>query len=79
MGVAHSLLWLLAFNCAYLGLFAFVPFSIGSSVVAAARRYVDAPAFTLLSRVVPTNIVSVLREISVTAAQVGFRNFRAQI
>ena len=46
-----------------------MPFSIGSSVVAAARRYVDAPASQLLSHVVPTNVVSVLREISVTAAE----------
>ena len=35
----RNLLWLLAFNGAYLGLFAFVPFSIGSSLVAAAARY----------------------------------------
>ena len=35
----RNLLWLLAFNCAYLGLFAFIPFSIGSSVVVAMRRY----------------------------------------
>jgi len=37
--LVRNLLWLLAFNGAYLGLFAFVPFSIGSSLVAAAARY----------------------------------------
>ena len=35
----RNLLWLLAFNCAYLGLFAFIPFSIGSSVVIQVRRF----------------------------------------
>ena len=35
----RNLLWLLAFNGAYLGLFAFVPFSIGSSVLVALHRW----------------------------------------
>ncbi|CAM9715587.1 unnamed protein product, partial [Phaeothamnion confervicola] len=34
----RNVLWLLAFNGAYLGLFAFVPFSVGSSAIAAIEK-----------------------------------------
>ena len=44
----RNLLWLLAFNCAYLGLFAFIPFSIGSSVLGAMKRHVSTAAAPLV-------------------------------
>ncbi|CAM9972274.1 unnamed protein product, partial [Hapterophycus canaliculatus] len=37
----RNVLWLLAFHGAYLGLFAFFPFSIGASVIHAVSKYLD--------------------------------------
>jgi hypothetical protein len=73
----RNLLWLLAFNAAYLGLFAFVPFSIGTSVLSAMRHYVHLGASTDTSPEaweqpgLIRNMVVVLAEISKTAADEG--------
>lgn len=66
----RNMLWLLAFNCAYLGLFAFIPFSIGSSVLSTLGSYVNSPVMVALNNyLVPETLVKVLKEISSTAQE----------
>lgn len=42
--LARNVAWLLAFNGAYLGLFAFIPYSVGASVAGALAKYLDGAA-----------------------------------
>lgn len=65
----RNILWLLAFNCAYLGLFAFIPFSIGSSILASVRRNVDSPMLHAALELVPQGLRQVVDDFSTTAAK----------
>jgi E3 ubiquitin-protein ligase MARCH6 len=74
----RNLVCLLAFNCAYLGLFAFIPFSIGSSIVLAARSYVELAGMSINGLGIKTHhsewlagSIGILTEISVISSKEG--------
>ncbi len=65
----RNILWLTAFNGAYLGLFAFIPYSVGAAVVGAAEKYVESPlGLCTLRFLVPPSICALAAEISQAAA-----------
>ncbi|TFJ85721.1 hypothetical protein NSK_003226 [Nannochloropsis salina CCMP1776] len=67
--LVRNILWLVAFNGAYLGLFAFIPYSVGAAVVGAAEKYVETPlGICTLRFLVPRSICKLAAEVCQAAA-----------
>merc|ERR1719498_2098487 len=65
----RNIIWLLAFNGAYLGLFAFIPFSIGSAVLTFFETSKISTCMSFVKFIIPGVMKKILIDISEEAAR----------